>query len=475
MALVEVLAYAGDHLSYQQDAVATEAYLATARRRTSVRRHARLVDYSMHDGCNARAWLHVGVSADTSVSSANFACLTAVDDLADRVVPDSPQLAAALSAGAEWFAPVEADLRPDLPPTPIQLHAGLNELHFYTWGDRQCCLPSGATGATLRGRHDALKPGMVLVLEEAIGPETGNPSDADPLHRHAIRLVEVRTRDGNKALVDPLSDVPITEIRWHPDDALPFPMCVSAESDDGAAIEDVTVALGNIVLVDHGRPVPPESLGHPDAPLVVADTEREHCGGAGEICSEPVQRPGRFAPRLRERPVTMTATVRVPEASASARRWRTLRFDVSAGATAALATDPARAWPSVTLESDLAGEVRRWSAVGDLLGSRGSDLDFVVETESDATASLRFGDSEHGRRPQLGERFVARYRIGNGPSGNVGAEAIRHAVTLDARIQSDPEPPCGGRWRRPGDAPGGPSPRSRGVPHPAPSRHTGGL
>jgi hypothetical protein len=39
--LVELLAYAGDQLSYYQDAVATEAYLGTARRRTSVRRHAR--------------------------------------------------------------------------------------------------------------------------------------------------------------------------------------------------------------------------------------------------------------------------------------------------------------------------------------------------------------------------------------------------------------------------------------------------
>ena len=55
IALVEVLAYVGDYLSYHQDAVATEAYLATARRRISVRRHARLVDYRMHEGCNARA------------------------------------------------------------------------------------------------------------------------------------------------------------------------------------------------------------------------------------------------------------------------------------------------------------------------------------------------------------------------------------------------------------------------------------
>ncbi len=37
--LVELLAYVGDQLSYWQDAVATEAYLETARRRTSLRRH----------------------------------------------------------------------------------------------------------------------------------------------------------------------------------------------------------------------------------------------------------------------------------------------------------------------------------------------------------------------------------------------------------------------------------------------------
>src|SRR2546425_3458892 len=64
IAMVELLAYAGDQLSYYQDAVATEAYLGTARRRTSVRRHARLVDYLINDGANARAWVCVDVSSD---------------------------------------------------------------------------------------------------------------------------------------------------------------------------------------------------------------------------------------------------------------------------------------------------------------------------------------------------------------------------------------------------------------------------
>ena len=57
--LVELLAYVGDYLSYQQDAVATEAYLETARCRVSVRRHTRLMDYFMHNGCNARAWVQL--------------------------------------------------------------------------------------------------------------------------------------------------------------------------------------------------------------------------------------------------------------------------------------------------------------------------------------------------------------------------------------------------------------------------------
>jgi hypothetical protein len=64
--LVEALAYSADQLSYQQDAVATEAYLRTARKRISVRRHARLMDYFMSEGCNARTWVHLDVSTDIS-------------------------------------------------------------------------------------------------------------------------------------------------------------------------------------------------------------------------------------------------------------------------------------------------------------------------------------------------------------------------------------------------------------------------
>ncbi|MCH7575320.1 MAG: hypothetical protein IIA59_09370 [Candidatus Marinimicrobia bacterium] len=81
MAIVEVLAYAADQLSYYQDAVATEAYLGTARTRPSLRRHARLLDYQMHEGCNARTWIHVKVEksrADGYVIPAHQALHTAI-------------------------------------------------------------------------------------------------------------------------------------------------------------------------------------------------------------------------------------------------------------------------------------------------------------------------------------------------------------------------------------------------------------
>ena len=83
--LVELLAYVGDYLSYYQDAVATEAYLDTARLRISVRRHARLVDYAMHEGCNARAWVCVEVGRPLEIEADQDAFLAPRRELTGAV------------------------------------------------------------------------------------------------------------------------------------------------------------------------------------------------------------------------------------------------------------------------------------------------------------------------------------------------------------------------------------------------------
>ncbi|RPJ19089.1 MAG: putative baseplate assembly protein, partial [Planctomycetaceae bacterium] len=58
----------------------------------------------------------------------------------------------------------------------------------------------------------------------------------------------------------------------------------------------------------------------------------------------------------------------------------------------------------------------------------------------------RFGDGIYGRQPTTNTEFTATYRIGNGQSGNIGAEAIYHVVTNDTGITSirNPLPAQGG-------------------------------
>ena len=195
VALVEVLAYTGDYLSYYQDAVATEAYLDTARLRISVRRHTRLVDYRMHEGCNARTWLALDVIGDPQLDLSDIYFITNAHDAVASVgrVATEQQLRDAtrqLPPGAYLtFEPVLKQ--------KIQFHEAHNEIHFYTWGEVECCLPAGTTSATLAASGTAalqLAAGTVLIFEEVAGPITGAKADADPSHRHAVRLTRVTRR-----------------------------------------------------------------------------------------------------------------------------------------------------------------------------------------------------------------------------------------------------------------------------------------
>ena len=427
IALVELFSYVGDYLSYQQDAVATEAYLGTARRRVSVRRHAKLVDYAMHDGCNARTFVHFEVRAQTVVEAAlgiplpaGTKLLTRLEGRSALIRPDSADYAGALAGGAEIFETMhDAVLAPEL-----------NELRLYAWGERECCLPAGATRATLGGDFRRLRPGDLLLLEEVVGPNTGERADADPTKRHVVRLTEVLTGG-----VDPLyattahpSGRPLTEVAWAVDDALPFALCVSAVADPlhgSRYVEPVSVARGNVVLADHGRTVAGEELGEPrrSSARLAADTTCDRCGGRTLV--EP---PSRFAPALAQAPVTHAA--RSTQASVAGRRGRVF-FDARGSAASALSWEMAHVLPVARLE-DAAGRV--WLPQHDLLSSDAFAPEFVAETDDDGRTTLRFGDGEHGQRPAVGVPMTASYRVGNGIRGNVGADSLRHVATSDPQV-----------------------------------------
>ena len=420
--LVELLAYVGDYLSYYQDAVATEAYIGTARQRISVRRHARLVDYRMHEGCNARAWVQLDVSGHVEVPSAQVAFITGLNVAQSlrRTVMQIEEVDRLPARSVEFYEPFPAS-----PARTLTFRPAHNRIGFYAWGRRECCLLPGATRATLldqwvdaptttegtdgqRTRALDLHRGDVLIFEEVIGPKTGIEADADPLRRWAVRLTnvslvedpiyEVEWGEGETAQRAP---TPLVEIEWTAEDALPFALCLSAlgPAPECAYLADISVARGNVVLVDHGRTVPEEPL-----PPVPGVTEPSCCECEGQAADVSI-RSGRYRPTLTQTPLLF------------AERWP--RTPPPASTT--LTQDPRAAVPVLSL-ADSDGE--SWTARPDLLGSGSDDRDFVAEVDNLGRAHLRFGDDELGRGPSVGAGFTARYRVGGGVAGNVGADAI---------------------------------------------------
>jgi hypothetical protein len=308
--LAELVAYVGDYLSYQQDAVATEAYIETARSRISLRRHALLVDYTIHDGCNARTWMHLEVNAHAFLDQKLTRFYTFAPGMPSSLAVGAGNEEAAIKAGVVVFQPMQN----------AALYPEHNQMNFYTWGDTNCCLPRGATEATLLGSFPNLQPGDVLIFEEILGPQTGNLADADIRHRHAVRLTQVTTQNSQgQPLVDPLftsgtgdpiisasqTPTPITEIQWSSEDALPFALCLSSSFLDSTGkaqtLTNVSVVLGNNVLADHGLTLAAISLGSVPEPSIFLppDATQDRC-----TPSRPTPLPVRYNPVVPDSPLT---------------------------------------------------------------------------------------------------------------------------------------------------------------------------
>ncbi len=540
--LVELLAYVGDYLSAYQDAVATEAYLNTARQRISVRRHARLVDYRLHEGCNARALLCLTVEQDLpALDPANVYFVTdhaltfplpgAISresdlreavareryEIFELVTPDGPSAPgepeqpppqeapageeppspepsrepgpAELAKAQEPAEPVKQaapaeparpeqqaePARPEPPAEPpqLQFYSAHNRICFYTWGQRECCLPKGATRAALldgpplpedepqpepeppkpeeqrgkpakkpvqpeeppspaeqeeaiRQRLDErrvlrLKAGDWLIVEEVLDPATGLAQDADPQHRQGVRLTRV-TR-----AYDLLNRQAVLEIEWQRADALTFPLCLSAISDDCDYHDDISLARGNVVLVDHG-----ETTAEKLEPVERPDPQRT-CDECGEAT---FPRPKHYRPHLKRYPVVFRDEPRLDVPVRSLLHER----------------DPRAALPLVTLQGydPYSGQRDTWQPQYDLLDSGADERNFVVEVDDRRVAHLRFGDDELGERPAGGTQFEAGYRVGDPLAGNVGAEAICRLIVRKGLIAGisavrNPLPATGGQ------------------------------
>lgn len=482
--LVELMAYVADQLSYSLDAVATEAYLSTARLRISVRRHARLVDYRMHEGCNARAWVTIACDSDQTFD---------ITDLAFAVPPDN---AVVRTPGlVDWNTLQEAsdaiifeavDIYGTGKVSIIAMHS---EIHFYTWGDTECCLPIGSTRASLLNEPLERKanPERANVEDSNVGSDSDcqhKPDGQENAYSHAkvqgsaskqagtetnlpgtqctnvnstvhegnflqlkigdvLILEETRgprtgaaaDADPSKRHVvrltgvtptrDPLTGKSVLEIEWGYEDALPFTLCLSSRTDaPDCEMVETAVARGNVILIDQGVTIDEDS----EEWVVEAEPLSGCCGCEGAAIDVSwVARP--FSITLSETRLT------------HAEVFDPIRVEILSAATM-IQQDPRKAIASVKLDDDqpissskpeetASGSTSLnwrnkwdWISKEDLLSSLPADRHFVVEMDDEGIAHLRFGDDDCGWHPDPGLNFRARYRVGNGTIGNVGREAI---------------------------------------------------
>ncbi len=443
--VVEVLAYVGDYLSYYQDAAGAEGYLESCLQRVSARRHARLVDYRMHDGRNAIAWVHFVARPGTDgVVPAGAKLATRVTrPLRGESTPPPPVLPDTADFDAD---PALGDATVFETTARARVAALHNALRIHTWGDVDCCLARGAREAFLYGVLPGADPtafrselavGDYLLLEEVRSPVTGAAADADPLHRQVVRLTAVEDT------VDPAyrevlvgggltpraslaeAPLPLQRVAWAEADALGFTLCLSAETPETGPIDPAALARGNVAPADHGRTVERDLPFPTDGaelrwplPSLALDASADDVPAAlpvGPLTQQAMPAEPRFAPD---------------------RRLATGRHD--------LARDARDTMPAVVLTLHFqGGEDELWQPVPHLLDSGPYDQHFVAEVDDDGVGRLRFGDDQYGRRPLNGDGTTARWRIGNGRPGNLGAGALVHVVRPTAAELVDPADPGG--------------------------------
>ena len=253
MMLAEVMSAMGDEFAYYQDRISRESYFESATQRRSVRRHARMIDYHLHDGKGGSTWLDFTVdatapfhliSAGTPVwvrppsvlpfetSAKRRGRSTSVYEVGHGIVQGHSGLTPPLGVLAS-----QSDIYHS---SDFRLRNGANELTAYQWDDNDKCLLVGSTFVHVNGHHAADLP-----LEDFTNPDVPGkwvvlktkPTDSSvPVRTWLVRLIRVTDE------VDPLVPANITRLEWEKAQATPFEMEV-----------ETLVVRGNIVPATAGE------------------------------------------------------------------------------------------------------------------------------------------------------------------------------------------------------------------------------
>ena len=410
--LAEVMAALGDEMAYYQDHVARQAHFETATQRRSLRRHARLIDYRIHDG--------LGASTMVALTAKAAGTLTAGDAL--FALRDGLRINYSVGRSlAEMTAQ---------PPISYKIDPARNadKLIPYQWDVGDVCLAAGATELWLSGdvmaaltpfddTPDGRAPGRWMLLRT-------DPLDPGlPARRQLVRVTLA------EVVHDPLANLDTTHIVWEPAQKLVCQFDIAALSVNG-----------NIVPAVAGRLLDQEFLIGPGAEAVPSAGQTppwaiERTGPNGEVAfifslpesdtqglvrrgadadAQDVQDPRQASPEL-------LLVERVADGAGGLKDGRTWSWRSSM-----LDTPAAQALDPTFILDD--GQWRR------IVGYRRAGGEFEhLDYASGEGVSIRFGDGSFGLIPARGTRFRARYLVGNGRRANLPASAV---TGFDAALQA---------------------------------------
>lgn len=379
--ILDLIAADGDFLCDFQDRVMQERYWGLARKRVSMARHARLMDYHIHQGNQASTDLVLSVDSEQTLGN-EFAVWN----------------------GGSWKDPGSQIF---VTAHEQGCHPWLNQISFYSWNDALTALDAGAMYADL-ALPAALNPGNegeadqfrdvlqreavgYLIIEERLNPQTGTVNGRDTGKRQKLTLLT--GNDAAETRFDPFTNQHYVRVHWQPDDRLRRRYCVTTRCE-GAPVNDVSVLFGNIVHARHGRPhvtvfrPPGAIIGVADASVLLhSDEAYWEPGRWGALCALP------------GKPLAYRDT---PPGG-----------DVP---------------PQSSCEVEVAGFLTPWEEQIDLIESQGDDQHYLVETDELSRSQLRFGFGEgmsaNGRALSDDAVVTVRYQVGRGSAGNIGPDKL---------------------------------------------------
>lgn len=383
--LISLISGIGDQLADFQDRVMSEAHFWTARKRVSLARHARLVDYHIHEGRQSTGWMFVTVKS----AGASFWI-------------ESP-FQVSLKTPSQALA--EADLVWSVEPgEKYYVAEALNNLDLYDWSGAKTVLKKGSTSMDLtsdltsnltggslteesaKKLRDHIQTAQILWIEELRSPKDGSEGGRDPLKRQRLRILPGPA--GAREDYDPIEKKHFVRVTWQEEDALSADYFFRLRHQDQALYQGARVH-GNLVYTTQGQIVTESFslLGGDSVPWLQTQRWGLLCVlKKGPVLFKTLSEGGQKEPR---------SSVRV----------------------------------KVLVNNQPLGE---WEERESFVLSDDSDQNgrhFVVETDENRISTVRFGNGIHGQKVPDSARIEITYQKGKGEEGNIGADRIHYKGT----------------------------------------------